>query len=34
MGDYSFQLMEKFVEMARKKYPEIEFSTFDRLDRQ
>jgi len=34
MGNYSFQLMEKFIEMARKKYPDIEFTTFDRLDRQ
>ena len=33
MGDYSFQLMEQFIEMARKKYPDIEFSTFERLDK-
>lgn len=28
MGDYSFSLLERFVEMARKKYPDIEFTTF------
>jgi hypothetical protein len=33
MGDYSFTLMEQFIEMARKKYPEIEFSTFERLNK-
>jgi hypothetical protein len=31
MGDYSFSLMEQFIEMARKKYPDIEFTTFERL---
>ena len=34
MGDYSFILMERFIEMARKKYPGIEFSTFERLNKQ
>jgi hypothetical protein len=33
MGDYSFQLMEQFIEMARKKYPDIEFTTFERLNK-
>jgi hypothetical protein len=33
MGDYSFTLMEQFIEMARKKYPDIEFSTFERLNK-
>ncbi len=31
MGDYSFSLMEQFIEMARKKYSDIEFTTFERL---
>lgn len=31
MGDYSFSLMGQFIEMARQKYPEIEFTTFERL---
>ena len=31
MGDYSFSLMEQFIEMARKKYPDIEFTTFEKL---
>lgn len=31
MGNYSFSLMEQFVDMARKKYPDIEFTTFERL---
>jgi hypothetical protein len=31
MGDYSFSLMEQFIELARKKYPDIEFTTFERL---
>jgi hypothetical protein len=31
MGDYSFSLMEQFIDMARKKYPDIEFTTFERL---
>ena len=33
MGDYSFSLMEKFIQLARKKYPDIEFSTFERLNK-
>jgi hypothetical protein len=33
MGDYSFTLMEQFIEMARKKYPDIEFSTFELLNK-
>lgn len=33
MGDYSFSLMEQFIEMARKKYPDIEFTTFERLNK-
>jgi hypothetical protein len=33
MGDYSFQLMAQFIEMARKKYPDIEFTTFERLNK-
>ena len=33
MGEYSFQLMKKFIEMARTKYPDIEFSTFERLNK-
>lgn len=32
MGDYSFSLMEKFIKMARKKYPDIEFTTFEHLN--
>lgn len=28
MGAYSFSLMQQFIEMARAKYPEIEFTTF------
>lgn len=31
MGDYSFSLMEQFIDMARTKYPDIEFTTFERL---
>lgn len=31
MGNYSFSLMEHFIELARKKYPAIEFTTFERL---
>lgn len=31
MGDYSFQLMEKFIDLARQKYPDIEFNTFEHL---
>ena len=31
MGDYSFQLMESFVQRVREKYPEAEFTTFSRL---
>jgi len=31
MGNYSFSLMEQFIEMARAKYPDIEFTTFERL---
>lgn len=31
MGDYSFLLMEQFIQLARKKYPGIEFTTFERL---
>jgi hypothetical protein len=34
MGDYSFSLMEQFIELARKKYPNIEFTTFERLHKQ
>ena len=34
MGDYSFTLMEQFIKMARKKYPEIEFTTFGCLHKQ
>jgi hypothetical protein len=34
MGDYSFTLMEQFIQMARKKYPDIEFTTFERLHKQ
>lgn len=33
MGDYSFSLMEQFIELARKKYPDIEFTTFERLNK-
>jgi len=33
MGNYSFQLMDRFIEMARKKYPDIEFATFERLNK-
>jgi len=33
MGEYSFQLMEEFIAMARKKYPDIEFTTFGRLNK-
>lgn len=32
MGDYSFTMMEQFIEMARKRYPDIEFTTFERLN--
>lgn len=31
MGDYSFQLMETFVNRVRAKYPEAEFTTFSKL---
>jgi hypothetical protein len=31
MGDYSFQLMESFVNRVREKYPEAEFTTFCKL---
>lgn len=31
MGDYSFQLMESFVQRVREKYPETEFTTFRKL---
>jgi hypothetical protein len=31
MGDYSFQLMESFVNRVREKYPEAEFTTFSKL---
>ncbi|MDO9256401.1 MAG: hypothetical protein Q7U54_12870 [Bacteroidales bacterium] len=34
MGDYSFTLMEQFIHMAREKYPDIEFTTFERLHKQ
>lgn len=33
MGNYSFELMEQFVNLARKKYPEIEFTSFNLIDR-
>ena len=33
MGNYSFSLMEQFIELARKKYPDIEFTTFERLNK-
>lgn len=31
MGDYSFLLMESFVNRVRQKYPEVEFTTFSKL---
>jgi hypothetical protein len=31
MGDYSFSLMENFVNNVRKKYPKAEFTTFSKL---
>lgn len=31
MGDYSFRLMELFVQNVRRKYPETEFTTFSKL---
>jgi hypothetical protein len=31
MGNYSFYLMESFIDMARAKYPDIEFTTFSLL---
>lgn len=31
MGDYSFGLMEGFVQRVREKYPETEFTTFSKL---
>ena len=31
MGDYSFGLMESFVKRVREKYPEAEFTTFNKL---
>lgn len=34
MGNYSFLLMERFIELARRKYPDIEFSTFERFNKQ
>jgi hypothetical protein len=34
MGDYSFTLMEQFIQMAREKYPDIEFTTFEHLYQQ
>ncbi len=34
MGDYSFHLMETFIDNARAKYPEIEFTTFSRLKKE
>jgi hypothetical protein len=34
MGDYSFRLMEQFIELARKRYPDIEFTTFERFHNQ
>jgi hypothetical protein len=33
MGDYSFQLMESFVNRVRQKYPYTEFTTFGLLDK-
>jgi hypothetical protein len=32
MGDYSFQLMESFITRVRQKYPDVEFTSFSRLD--
>jgi len=34
MGDYSFSLMEQFIQLARNKYPDIEFTTFEHLNKQ
>jgi hypothetical protein len=34
MGNYSFLLMERFIELARKKYLDIEFTTFEQLNKQ
>jgi hypothetical protein len=34
MGPYSFELMQRFVENVRKKYPDTEFLTFSDLARQ
>jgi hypothetical protein len=31
MGEYSFELMEKFILAIRTSYPDVEFSTFSRL---
>ncbi|MDR1223862.1 MAG: hypothetical protein LBL07_13450 [Tannerella sp.] len=31
MGEYSFELMEKFISAIRKSYPDVEFATFTRL---
>jgi hypothetical protein len=32
MGDYSFELLERFIDLARAKYPGIEFTTFEQFN--
>jgi hypothetical protein len=31
MGNYSFELMERFISSIQKSYPGVEFTTFSRL---
>lgn len=34
MSDYSFELMEKFIDSIQKQYPDVEFATFQKLHEQ
>ncbi len=34
MGDYSFELMERFIDNVRKKYPEARFTTFSQIEKE
>jgi ADP-glucose pyrophosphorylase len=34
MGDYSFELMERFIDNVRKTYPEARFTTFSQIEKE